>query len=257
MVILSDLSELFNDGIIGMHVAVEQYYYEKFLESLGVPERTKRQAQKLADDFAKSAETWFAIRKEHMNKPFFLELMRGKMTQYEFWTMFCDDPRKPEGISPEELIAIFYQRIRGKIDGTREVFEGIIAHPNSLRRCDQEMIEGCPSIIMVSDHIRECVDILHQAHPEVFDLFSYEVWSFERGEIKSDPGFFDRLLRDLGLRARDTLFIDDLLVNCESAARSHIKAIRFTSVPDLIRSLEYNRFVIDPRVKAKYLSHMS
>lgn len=231
MVILSDLSELFVTGILMMHVRVSLAY-------------------------GRCGEEWFVRRKERMN-PVFLDLMRGSMKLSEFWEDFCDDCKKPHSVTPEKLNELFFQEIQGKIGGTLEVFEGIIAHPNSLRRCDREMVEGAPAIIMVSDHIRECVDILHRAHPEVFDLFSYEVWSFERGEVKSDPGFFDHLLRDLGLRARDTLFIDDLLVNCESATRSHIKAIRFTTVPDLIRSLEDNRFVIDPKVKAKYLSHVS
>ncbi|MBQ3470278.1 HAD-IA family hydrolase [Candidatus Saccharibacteria bacterium] len=231
MVILSDLSELFVTGILMMHVRVSLVY-------------------------GRCGEEWFVRRKERMN-PVFLDLMRGSMKLSEFWEDFCDDYKKPPSITPEGLNELFLQEIQGKINGTLEVFEGIIAYPNSFRHCDRKIIEWCPAIIMVSDHIRECVDVLHRAHPEVFDLFSNEVWSFDRGEIKSDPGFFDHLLRDLGLRARDTLFVDDLLVNCESAAQSHIKAIRFTSVPDLIRSLENNRFVIDPRVKAKYLSRES
>lgn len=231
MVILSDLSELFVTGILMMHVRVSLVY-------------------------GRCGEEWFIRRKERMN-PVFLKLMRGGMPLLEYWKIFCNDSNKPKRVTPRKLNMVFLEEIKGKIDGTREVFEGIIAHPNSLRRCDREMVEGAPAIIMVSDHIRECVDLLHRVHPEVFDLFSHEVWSFERGEIKSDPGFFDRLLRDLGLRARDALFIDDQLVNCESATSSHIKAIRFTTVPDLIRSLEDNQFVIDPKVKAKYLSRMS
>ena len=226
MVILSDLSELFVTGILMMHVRV-------------------------ALIFDRATEAWFLARKNRMN-PLFLDLMRGAMPLSEYWKIFCDDADKPKRVTARKLNMIFLEEIRGKIYGTREVFEGIIAHPNSLRRSDHEIIEGSPTIVMVSDHIRECVDVLHEAHPEVFNLFSHEVWSFERGEIKSDPGFFDRLLRDLGLRARDTIFIDDLLVNCESATRSHIKAIRYTGVPDLIESLENNRFVIDPKVKAKF-----
>ena len=231
MVILSDLSELFVTGIRMMHVRVSL-------------------------TFDKTTEAWFTQRKKRM-EPIFLDLMRGGMPLLEYWKIFCDDPNKPKRVTPRKLNMIFLEEIQGKIGGTLEVFKGIIAHPNSLRCRDHKILEGRPTIIMVSDHIRECVDLLHRVHPEVFDLFSREVWSFERGEVKSDPGFFDRLLRDLGLRARDALFIDDQLINCESATHSYIKAIRFTSVPDLIRSLEDDQFVIDPRVKAKYLSHMS
>lgn len=217
MVIFADLSELFICGVLNLHTRVGKKYGEE-------------------------AEKWFIRRKEETNGDF-LNLMRRKQTLLQFWETMCDSG-KPEAITPERLSWLFFEEIRGVIPGTLDVFKSIVAYPDSFRYGRPRIIKGRPDIYMVSDHIYECSMYLEQVHPKVFNLFSKKIWSFDRGEIKSDPGFFDRLLRDLKLDARSVLFVDDLLVNCESACRSHIKAIRFTGPSDLAMSLKANEFVL-------------
>ncbi len=224
MVLLVDLSELFIRGIPAMH-------------------------ERVAAVYGADVASWFRKRKERMN-PIFLDLMRGESTLTAYWEIFCEDSDRPNNVRASNLQNLFCDELKEKIPGTREVFESIVAHPRSLRRTERDLVEGRPEIIMVSDHIRECVDLIKACHPEVFKLFSREVWSFDRGELKSDPGFFDHLLEDLRIqgelpiRARDVLFVDDLICNCESACRSHIRSIRFTGARDLAKSLKDEGFVL-------------
>lgn len=56
------------------------------------------------------------------------------------------------------------------------------------------------------------------------DLFDTVFASCELGVLKSDPGFFDRVLERVGLRPGELLFVDDSPDHVESARRAGLRA---------------------------------
>jgi putative hydrolase of the HAD superfamily len=63
--------------------------------------------------------------------------------------------------------------------------------------------------------------------------FDVLVWSYQLHMIKPDPAIYRYLLKELGTRPEETLFIDDRLVNVEAAQSLGIKALEFTTVERL------------------------
>lgn len=55
--------------------------------------------------------------------------------------------------------------------------------------------------------------------------FEHEFLSFEMGLVKPDRAIFEQMVRESGIRPLATLFIDDSLANCESAAALGIRTL--------------------------------
>lgn len=69
---------------------------------------------------------------------------------------------------------------------------------------------------------------------ENFDVL---VWSFQLGLAKPDPAIYVQTLERLGMRAEETLFIDDRRPNVETARALGMRAIEFTTVEALRQEL--------------------
>jgi putative hydrolase of the HAD superfamily len=67
--------------------------------------------------------------------------------------------------------------------------------------------------------------------------FDVLVWSYQLRMAKPDPAIYLHVLKELGTRAEETLFIDDKLVNVEAARALGIQAIQFSSVEKLREDL--------------------
>jgi putative hydrolase of the HAD superfamily len=63
--------------------------------------------------------------------------------------------------------------------------------------------------------------------------FDVLVWSFQLHMVKPDAAIYRHLLKELGTRAEETLFIDDRAVNIEAAEALGIKGLVFTTVEQL------------------------
>jgi putative hydrolase of the HAD superfamily len=63
--------------------------------------------------------------------------------------------------------------------------------------------------------------------------FDVLVWSYQLLLAKPDPAIYHYLLKELGTRPEETLFIDDRLVNVEAAQALGIKSLEFTTVDHL------------------------
>jgi putative hydrolase of the HAD superfamily len=63
--------------------------------------------------------------------------------------------------------------------------------------------------------------------------FDVLVWSFQLHMAKPDPAIYHHVLKELGTRPAETLFLDDKLVNVEAAQALGIKAIQFSTVDRL------------------------
>ena len=67
--------------------------------------------------------------------------------------------------------------------------------------------------------------------------FDVLVWSFELRMAKPDPAIYLHVLKEIGTRAEETLFIDDRLVNVEAAQALGMVAIQFSTVDRLREDL--------------------
>jgi len=78
-------------------------------------------------------------------------------------------------------------------------------------------------------------DVLARAERE-FDWlkrFDILVWSFQVHMVKPAPAIYRHLLQKLGVKAGETLFLDDRLVNVEAARALGLKAIQFSTAERL------------------------
>jgi putative hydrolase of the HAD superfamily len=65
------------------------------------------------------------------------------------------------------------------------------------------------------------------------DRFDVLVWSFQLRMAKPDPAIYRHVLKELGTRPEETLFLDDKLVNVEAAQALGMQAILFSNVEQL------------------------
>jgi putative hydrolase of the HAD superfamily len=67
--------------------------------------------------------------------------------------------------------------------------------------------------------------------------FDVLVWSYQLRMAKPDPAIYRYVLKELGTRPEETLFLDDKLVNIEAAQALGMKALKFTTVERLCDDL--------------------
>lgn len=85
------------------------------------------------------------------------------------------------------------------------------------------------------------IEHLEKAHP-FFEVFEGTVISCRIHAIKPEPAIYAHLLEEHGLNGPETVFIDDVEVNLEAAARFGIRTIRFENpaqCEDQLRTLGY------------------
>jgi FMN phosphatase YigB (HAD superfamily) len=81
---------------------------------------------------------------------------------------------------------------------------------------------------------------------EWLELFDFKTFSAEVRLIKPDPAIYEHTLRGLGVRAGETLFVDDREINVLAARELGIHTVQFRSVEQLRRELEAIGFPILP-----------
>ena len=72
---------------------------------------------------------------------------------------------------------------------------------------------------------------------EAFALLDGYIISGDVGLLKPDPAIYQLLLNRFQLSVSDCIFIDDNPVNVAAAEAQGIRAVRFTSLPDLLAAL--------------------
>jgi putative hydrolase of the HAD superfamily len=82
------------------------------------------------------------------------------------------------------------------------------------------------------------------------ELFHFTTFSAEVRLIKPDHAIYEHTLRGLGVKAGETLFVDDREINIQAARELGIHALRFRSVAQLREDLERMRFSILPPVSS-------
>ena len=198
-IILTDLSEVLIHGVFGIEDRIEHYYGD-------------------------SVAAKFAKRKDEFRKPF-EQLMRGCMTEDQFWDQFLGRWAWPFGVT--EIKNLFSANLAEEIPGTFETYRSISKYPASLKDSRKKRIDGRPEFWLVSDHVREREEELLSLHPEIFKFCTKHIWSYDEVAIKKDPAFFWRLVKKNDLDPENVLFIDDDLENITAASEAGIQTLWF------------------------------
>ena len=214
MILLTDLSEVLIKGVYETESIIQNQYGKKV---------AKR----------------FLQRRVEIN-PIFCELMRDHISEDVYWYAFLQGQDWPFGA--DEMKTILSYNFAERIPGTLEVYQRIIGYPDHIGS-PRGQIHGRPDIWLVSDHIPGREIELEYLHPEVFDIVSRRIWSFGCRAIKSDPGFFRKILIGNKLLSDEVVFIDDLSVNIASAENEGIMSIKFKNANQLEADLSELGFV--------------
>lgn len=198
MIILTDLSEVLIHGMQGTEKIVEERYGERTGEK-------------------------FYKRCIEMQE-LFLSLLRGNICEDVYWLDFIAEDYWPfNHIDAKEM---FGQNLaRPRIPGTLETYKSIKSYPERIG--SKTMMEGCPKIYIVSDHVLGRVKQVKDLHPEIFEAVDGEFWSCDMGMVKSDKGFFDAVQKSLGIETDEIVFVDDWAKNTNAARRRKITSIDF------------------------------
>ena len=70
------------------------------------------------------------------------------------------------------------------------------------------------------------------------DVFDVSVFSYEVGMRKPDPAIFKLMLKKMGARAKNVLFIDDMSINVEGAKSAGLYAIRYMDISATIAAVK-------------------
>lgn len=204
MILFTDLSEVLIRGIYGIEDRIDHVYDT-------------------------DAAIRFAERKHEMLEQFEY-LMRGCMTENQFWQKFLECDKWPFGVT--EIKALLSQHFVETIPGTIKVYSSITSYPDHCESKKHKSIpmgrnEGQPEIWLVSDHIAERQEELEYLHPDVFNLVSRRIWSYDEVALKKDVAFFHRLLKKNDLKSDEVIFIDDYPDNTAAASKAGITSIWF------------------------------
>lgn len=156
------------------------------------------------------------------NHPVFLDMEAGKLSDEQFRTGI--QALLPQPVSNETIdkawcamiLEYFPERIElvRKLSADYRVF--LFSNTNAI-------------------HIRHFQGLFKQTFQhELSDLFEKDYYSSEIGLRKPDPASFAFVLNDAGLKAEETLFIDDSDANVESAKKTGMKTIWLTPESDLL-----------------------
>ena len=107
--------------------------------------------------------------------------------------------------------------------------------PETVRLMRRLKAKGYPLYCLSNMHF---ASIEHLEQNENFwDVFEGRVISCRLKLCKPEPGIYQHLLDAFGLRARDTIFIDDVQKNLDAAAKLGIQTIRFEDARQCEREL--------------------
>jgi putative hydrolase of the HAD superfamily len=155
---------------------------------------------------------------EHGEHPLFV-LERGEISEGEFRSRI--EPHL-DGFDLTRLSKLYFERMdpnRAMIEFVREV------RGRGLRTA------------LLTNNVREWEPLWRSKLPEIDALFEVVVDSAFVGMRKPDPAIYELTLERLGVAAEESVFVDDLEVNCEAARKLGMFAVRFESAEQAIPEL--------------------
>lgn len=85
-------------------------------------------------------------------------------------------------------------------------------------------------LVMLSNTNPMHITFARERFPEVFEIFDEEVFSYESGLAKPDPGIFHEALRRAGCPADQALYFDDIAAYTDAASALGLHAYQYVSV---------------------------
>ena len=207
--IIFDLSEVIISGYRGIEETVLESQYGTF------------ENQKLLENEAELDSM--------RENEFFLNLLRGKLTEEEYLNNVLRN--KNWNVSIEQLKVIIRSNLNRPVEGTIEIVKEL---------------KGKYQLILLSDHAREWMKYIEEKNKDL-KLFDQKIFSYDIGAVKSDKQTFHIVLEQTGIVADETLFIDDYEKNVKNAEAVGIHGIVFKNAEQLrkILSSEYNLLQVE------------
>ena len=191
--IIFDMSEVIISGYVGIEKLMEKKYDIK------------------AEEFLKQ--------KRLMNDRF-LDLMRGNISEEEYWKEFLVG--KNWSLAIEDLKIGARKYLNQPVEGTMEIVKAL---------------KGKYQLILLSDHVREWMKYIEEKNEDI-KIFDKKILSYEIGNVKSDKETFNKVLKIAQIVAEETLFIDDYEINIKRAEEVGIYGILFKNAEQLREDLE-------------------
>jgi len=144
---------------------------------------------------------------EHRTEDFFLDLELGKINAHEF----CDCVRQLDGTdAPDEKIIRAWNAL-------------ILNIPTAPFLTLRHLKEKCRMFLLSNTneiHWKHVWKLQHTYfNDELERLFDRFFLSYEMGMMKPSEEIFNAVLREAGIKAEETLFIDDSHKNCKAAEK--------------------------------------
>ena len=179
---------------------------EKLLrEQFGIPEQDFKEQKQLKNEL-------------------FLDLMRGILSEEEYLEELLKGTNW--NISLKQLKTAIRQNLNQPVPGTMEI----------VRKLKDNY-----QLILLSDHTREWMEYIEENNKDL-KIFDKKIFSYDIGTVKSDKQTFKIVLKQAGIVADETLFIDDYEKNVKNAEAVGIHGIVFENAEQLrkILSSEYH-----------------
>ena len=107
--------------------------------------------------------------------------------------------------------------------------------PDTVQLLRRLKSKGYPLYCLSNMHFAS-IEHLEREH-KFFEVFSGAAISCRLKLCKPEPGIYEHVLRTYNLKARDTVFIDDVDVNIAAAAKAGIRTIQFKNAAQCEREL--------------------
>jgi len=143
----------------------------------------------------------------------------GKLTGLAFWQKFLREAGLPPNQAMAEELNLWDARMWTTENPAMLSWQLALKQRGLLTGILSNMGDN------VLDNMKRTFDWLPR-----FDVL---VWSYQLLLAKPDPAIYHYLLKELGTRPEETLFIDDRLVNVTAAHALGMKALEFTTVDHL------------------------
>jgi putative hydrolase of the HAD superfamily len=111
----------------------------------------------------------------------------------------------------------------------------LVPFPDTVDLLYRLKARGVPLYCLSNMHFAS-IEHLEREH-KFFEVFSGAAISCRLKLCKPEPGIYEHVLRTYNLKARDTVFIDDVDVNIAAAAKAGIRTIQFKNAAQCEREL--------------------
>ncbi|WP_059017768.1 HAD family hydrolase [Vibrio coralliirubri] len=150
-----------------------------------------------------------------------MDLNKGFLTESEAKLRY----QQELDLSPLECDRLFYY-----VKQTQILLHGSVELIERVKRSGY-------GVYALTDNVVEIVEYLKNTY-QFWALFDGAAVSAELGMLKPQPEIYQALLSDYGLKASETVFLDDMPYNVEGARTVGMAAIQFTNAVQCENSLQ-------------------